>query len=67
MKQSMDNVSLKVLNALGNNYINNNCNKILKSDWLSTVLSSALIGQCNRKVRIMPNSVQRKSCAIARG
>ena len=24
--------------------------KILKSDWLSTVLISALIGQCNRTV-----------------
>ena len=54
MKQSMDNVSLEVLNALDNNYINHNCNKILKSDWLSTVLSSALIGQCNRTVHIMP-------------
>ena len=26
-------------------------NKILKSDWLSTALISALIGQCNRIVR----------------
>ena len=34
--------------------INHNFNKILKSDWLSTVLISALIGQCNRRVRIMP-------------
>ena len=31
-----------------------NYNKILKSDWLSTVLISALIGQCNRTVRVMP-------------
>ena len=28
-----------------------NCNKILKFDWLSPVLMSALIGQCNRTVR----------------
>ena len=27
--------------------INHNYNKILKSDWLSTVLILALIGQCN--------------------
>ena len=41
----MHNVSLEVLNARNNNYINHNCNKILNSDWLSTVLSSALTGQ----------------------
>ena len=37
-------------------YINNNhnYNKIVKSDWLSTALISALIGQFNRTVRIMP-------------
>ena len=36
-------------------FINHNFNKILKSDWLSTVyvLISALIGQCNRTVRII--------------
>ena len=28
-----------------------NYNKILNSDWLSTVLISALIAQCNRTVR----------------
>ena len=28
--------------------------KILKSDWLSTVLISALIGQFNRTVCVMP-------------
>ena len=28
-------------------------NKILKSDWLSTVLISALIGQCNRTVHCL--------------
>ena len=36
-----------------NNYYNHNhnYNKILKSDWLSTALISALIGQLNRTVR----------------
>ena len=29
-------------------------NKIVKSDWLSTALISALIGQFNRTVRVMP-------------
>ena len=33
--------------------INHNYNKILKSYWLSAVLISALIGQCNRTVRVM--------------
>ena len=33
---------------------NHNYNKILKSDWLSTTLISALIGQLNRTVRVMP-------------
>ena len=32
-------------------FINHYFNKILKSDWLSTVLISALIGRCNRTVR----------------
>ena len=31
-----------------------NYNKIVKSDWLSTALISALIGQFNRTVRVMP-------------
>ena len=35
-------------------FVNHNYNKILKSDWLSTALISALIGQFNRKVRVMP-------------
>ena len=35
-------------------WYNHNCNKILKSDWLSTALISALIGQFNRTVRVMP-------------
>ena len=34
--------------------LNHNYNKILKSDWLSTALISALIGQFNRTVRVMP-------------
>ena len=32
---------------------NHNYNKILKSEWLSTVLISALTGQCNRTVSVM--------------
>ena len=35
-------------------YYNHNYNKIVKSDWLSTALISALIGQFNRTVRVMP-------------
>ena len=35
-------------------YYHHNYNKILKSDWLSTALISALIGQLNRTVRVMP-------------
>ena len=33
---------------------NHNHNKIVKSDWLSTALISALIGQFNRTVHVMP-------------
>ena len=36
---------------------NHNYNKIVKSDWLSTALISALIGQFNRTVRVMPNKL----------
>ena len=36
-----------------NNLNNHNYNKIVKSDWLSTALISALIGQFNRTVRVM--------------
>ena len=39
---------------LSNNVYNHNYNKILKSDWFSTALISALIGQFNRAVRVMP-------------
>ena len=35
-------------------YYNHIYNKILKSDWFSTALISALIGQFNRTVRVMP-------------
>ena len=34
--------------------VNHNYNKIVKSDWLSTTLISALIGQFNKTVRVMP-------------
>ena len=37
--------------------VNHNYNKILKSDWLSTALISALIGQLNRTVRVMPKKL----------
>ena len=33
--------------------INHNYNKILRSDWPSAVQISALIGQCNKTVRVM--------------
>ena len=33
---------------------NHNYNKIVKSDWLSTALISALIGQFDWTVRVMP-------------
>ena len=39
---------------MNDNNINHNYNKILKSDWFSTALISALIGQFNRTVRVMP-------------
>ena len=41
------------LNTFNNNF-NHNYNKIVKSDWLSTALISALIGQFNRTVHVMP-------------
>ena len=41
-------------NNNNNNNHNHNYNKILKSDWFSTALISALIGQFNRTVRVMP-------------
>ena len=33
--------------------VNHNYNKMLKSEWLSTAMISALIGQFNRSVRVM--------------
>ena len=38
--------------------INHNYNKILKSDWLSTLLISALIGQFNRTVRAITRALK---------
>ena len=43
-----------VLLPVNHNYHNN---KILKSGWLSTVLISALIGQCNRTDRVIPEGL----------
>ena len=51
-----------ILVKLGNNFTchhlithtNHNYNKIVKSDWLSTALISAILGQFNRTVRVMP-------------
>ena len=40
--------------SLGDLFYNHNYNKIVKSDWLSTALISALIGQFDRTVRVMP-------------
>ena len=47
-------LSITISNTRLNNNNNNNYNKILKSDWLSTALISALIGQFDRTVRVMP-------------
>jgi len=44
----------RVLQAANNFSCNHNYNKIVKSDWLSTALISALIRQFNRTVRVMP-------------
>ena len=37
---------------------NHNYNKIVKSDWLSTTLISALIGQFNRTVRAITRALK---------
>ena len=37
---------------------NHNYNKIVKSDWLSTALISALIGQFNRTVRAITRALK---------
>lgn len=34
--------------------VNHNYDKILKSDWISTVLILALMEQCDRTGRVMP-------------
>ena len=51
-------ITIKIIinnvNNNNNNSNNHNYNKIVKSDWLSTALISALIGQFNRTVRVMP-------------
>ena len=41
-----------------NKYINHNYNKIVKSDWLSTALILALIGQFNRTVRAITRALK---------
>ena len=50
----IEQVKTKISNNNNNNNHNHNYNKIVKSDWLSTALISALIGQFNRTVRVMP-------------
>ena len=40
--------------SIKRSHSNHNYNKIVKSDWLSTALISALIGQFGRTVRVMP-------------
>ena len=45
-------------------YYNRNYNKILKSDWLSTVLISALIGQFNRTVRAITRALKWKNLEL---
>ena len=37
---------------------NHNCNKILKSDWPSTVLISALTGHLNKTVRAITRALK---------
>ena len=54
-------------NNNNNNNNNHNYNKILKSDWLSTALISALIGQLNRTVLVISLSnwtVRAITCAL---
>ena len=46
--------SLGCTYGFGDYSSNHNYNKIVKSDWLSTALISALIGQFKRTVRVMP-------------
>ena len=46
------------MNNNNNNNHNHNYNKILKSDWLSTALISALIGQFDRTVRAIMRALK---------
>ena len=39
-------------------FFNHNCNEIVKSDWLSTALISASIGQFNRTVRAITRALK---------
>ena len=50
-KELLQNV---INNNNNNNNNNHNCNKILKSDWFSPALISALIGQFSSIVLVMP-------------
>ena len=45
-------------------YYYHNYNKILKSDWLSTALISALIGQFNRTVRAITRALKWKNLEL---
>ena len=47
-------ISFSVIKRYCNKMTNHNYNKIVKSDWLSNALISALIGQFNRTARVMP-------------
>ena len=46
------------MNNNNNNNHNHNYNKILKSDWLSTALISALIEQFDRTVRAFTRALK---------
>ena len=53
-KRKLKSTTPKRINNNINHNHNHNYNKIVKFDWLSTALISALIGQFNRTVRVMP-------------
>ena len=56
-KMSQRNIPRSIQRNLIKNYnfrCNHTYNKIVKSDWVSTALISALIGQFDRTVRVMP-------------
>ena len=54
IKVMMMMIIIIIIIIVTDNSNNHNYNKILKSDWLSTALISALIGQFNRTVRVVP-------------